>query len=331
MKAEIGDEQSSTFKNLADSFMRISDELDRVRELMKFQFSSGPEAVQRLLTTFDCCGGKMLRAGLVMLSGSCCGKITDEHINAAAILEMIHTATLLHDDVIDEGRIRRGLPTVNMVYGNESAVLLGDFLLCKVFQMCAGFEPQAVKMIATAIGRICQGELTQIFQRKNFQLSEAEYINIITEKTAVLFAACCQLGAFLSKADERQIQNFYDFGINAGIAFQIIDDLEDMIGDQEKAGKTLTRDLYKKNVTLAMIHLLKQADRQDRKFIEEKVLAGQEKCLIEMLRSQGSLEYAQEKARAFAEKAIAAISGIKNSQAKDSLITLADFAARRVV
>ena len=316
--------------DISDSFANISHQLDQVKELIKSQLSNSGQSVKKLLTTFDCCKGKMLRAGLVILSGRTCGKITESHIQVATILEMIHAATLLHDDVIDDGQMRRGLPTVNSVFGNESAVLLGDFLLSKVFQLCAGLPPKAIAMLGTATGRLCQGQLCEIAERRNFNLSEAEYIKIITEKTAVLFGVCCQLGALLSNAKETQIEALYDFGLNMGIAFQITDDLLDIAGDQVQAGKTLARDLNKENLTLGIIHLLRQSDQGRRKLIEEKVSTGREKDLIEMLRSQGSFVYAHEKAKTFACKAVISINDIEDSDARNSLVSISNFAARKV-
>ena len=135
----------------------IKDELDRVRKIINEQCTGRGEPVNRLLETFSSCSGKMIRPGLLLLAGSACGKITEEHINIAAIVEMIHNATLLHDDVIDEGQRRRGLPTINSLWGNESAVLLGDFLLSRVFRMCSNLEPRIIEIIAAATAQTCEG------------------------------------------------------------------------------------------------------------------------------------------------------------------------------
>jgi octaprenyl-diphosphate synthase len=281
----------------------------------------------RLVEHLNGCGGKMIRPGLVLLAGGAVGKITDKHIRIAVIMEMIHNATLLHDDVIDEGQRRRGQATVNSLWGNESAVLLGDFLLSKVFRMCADLEPQVAKIIASAAGRTCEGELKQIAQRENWQLTEAEYLDIITEKSAALFSSCCCLGGFLSGADKAEVRMLSDFGLNFGIAFQIADDLLDIIGDEAKTGKTLGSDVDKNKLTLALIHLLSAMNEKDRIAVIDSLCnkAG----MVEILRSSGSLEYAYSRAQEFVAKAIAALAGLRESEAKNALIETAEFIGRR--
>jgi octaprenyl-diphosphate synthase len=285
--------------------------------------------VGRLVEHLNSTGGKMIRPGLVLLAGMAVGKITDKHIRIAAIMEMIHNATLLHDDVIDEGKRRRGQATVNSLWGNESAVLLGDFLLSRVFRMCADLEPGVVKMIAAASGRTCEGELRQIAQRENWQLSETEYLDIVTEKSAALFRSCCCLGGSLAGAGEDEVKWLSNFGLNLGIAFQITDDLLDIIGDEAKAGKTLGSDVDKNKLTLAVIHLLGTIDENKRASAIDSLCnkAG----MIEMLRSSGSLEYAHGKAQEFVEKAIAQLAGLKESEAKNALIETAKLIGQRAV
>jgi len=315
------------------AFRLINDELSQIKALMNEQLLCCPDkiGVRRLVEHLDGCGGKMIRPGLVLLAGGAVGKITDKHIRIAAIMEMIHNATLLHDDVIDEGQRRRGQATVNSLWGNETAVLLGDFLLSKVFKMCADLEPEVVKIIATAAARTCEGELRQIAQRENWQLNETEYIDIITEKSAALFSSCCCLGGSLAGAGETEVRLLSDFGLNLGIAFQITDDLLDIVGDEAKMGKTLGSDVDKNKLTLALIHLLRTAGGREKSFLIKKMnTRGQSKeALIEMLRSSGSLEYAYSRAQEFVAKAIAALAGLRESDAKEALIETARFIGRR--
>jgi len=311
------------------AFRLINDELGGVKKLINKQLSRCPDeiGVRRLVEYVNNCGGKMIRPGLVLLAGEAVGRITDKHIRIAAIMEMIHNATLLHDDVIDEGQRRRGQATVNSLWGNESAVLLGDFLLSKVFRMCVDLEPQVVKIIATAAARTCEGELRQIAQRENWQLNETEYIEIITEKSAALFSSCCYLGGFLGGAGEIEVRMLSDFGLNLGIAFQITDDLLDIIGDEVKTGKTLGSDVDKNKLTLAVIHLLGVTDEKGRGAVINSLCdkAG----LVEMLRSYGSLEYAYGRAQEFVAKAIVPLDGLRESGAKKALIETAGFIGRR--
>jgi len=317
------------------AFGLIEDQLGQVKELINEQLTHSAKAEQtnRLLKYVNACSGKMIRPGLVLLSGMCCGGITDEHIRIAAIIEMMHNATLLHDDVIDEGQKRRGLPTVNNLWGNELAVLLGDFVLSQVFKMCAALEPKVTSIIAATAARTCEGEMRQIIERQNWQLSESEYIDIISEKSAVFFSNCCRLGAVLAHANDTHVKSLACFGLNAGIAFQITDDLLDIIGDESRTGKTAGSDVDKNKLTLATIHLLREVDETAKPAIIGELNAAQEgkDALAEMLRSYGSLEYAQNRAQEFVAKAVRALADFKESDAKEALIEMARFMANRVI
>jgi len=319
------------------AFRLIAEELRMVGELIKQQLTASAETgdIRGLLGHISNRSGKMIRPGLVLLAGRCCGKITDEHISVAAIVEMIHNATLLHDDVIDEGKQRRGLPTINSLWGNESAVLLGDFLLSRAFKMCAELKPKTAKHIAAAAVRICEGEMRQVGQKHRWQLSEKEYLDVITEKSAVLFSCSCHLGGQLAGAGESQVRSLADFGLNAGIAFQITDDLLDIVGDENKTGKTLGTDIDKHKLTLALIHLLKTANEREKNviissFLDRRDAQYDKNALIEMLDRYGSLEYARSRAQEYIAAAKQVLAGLKQSEAKDALIETADFMADRV-
>jgi len=318
--------------NKVPSFDLIDVELGRVARLIGEQLAcdSDTTVISRLVGTLDACRGKMLRPGLVLLAGAACGGITQEHIRVGAIIEIIHNATLLHDDVMDDGKKRRGKPTINSLWGNEAAILLGDFLLSKVFSMGAALESPVVKILAETTARICEGELKQMVGRQNWQLGEAEYIEIITDKSAGLFACCCRVGGLLSGVGEGDIRNLADFGLNTGIAFQIVDDVLDIVGDEKRAGKTLGSDLHKDKPTLAIIHLLGQLDASDREIvIQELSTPGSDKQqVVELLGRWGSLEYAQGRARWFVRQAIMAVDGLKDSAAKQALIRTARFVGR---
>jgi octaprenyl-diphosphate synthase len=279
----------------------------------------------------------MLRPGLVLLShravseGLTEKKDVEVSIRVAAIVELIHNATLLHDDVIDEGRKRRGQPTINSLYGNESAVLLGDFLLGKVFKVCAELEPEIARIVAATAIRVCEGELRQVSERRNWQLSEAEYIDIITEKSAALFSSCCRLGGLTGGADVKQQQSLADFGLSLGIAFQIGDDLLDIIGDEEKTGKTVGSDFDKSKLTLPVIHLLRAADKKQSDMIKERLNASRkgEGAFTEVLKRFGSLKYAQDRVRDFVAEAVQALSGLRDGDAKDALIETSRYVEQR--
>jgi len=334
---------TNIFNNLARSgipaFKLINDELVQVKELLDDELADCSEPVCRLVEHLNMQRGKMIRPGLVLLSYHAIGDVSrekktqQEAIHIAAIAEMMHNATLLHDDVIDEGKKRRGLPTVNSLWGNESAVLLGDLLLSRVFNMCTNLEPRFHKILAAAAARTCKGELRQIIQRQNWQLSEPEYIDIITEKSAAFFSSCCRLGALLAGAGETEVELLADFGLNIGIAFQITDDLLDIVGDERKTGKASGNDAERNNLTLAVIHLLSTVDEGEKDMVKGKLTTPREgkEDLAEMLRCYGSLEYARSRAHEFVEKAIRVLAGLKESNAKDALIETARFITHRAV
>jgi octaprenyl-diphosphate synthase len=333
MQLPYTDASDNSLRITIPSFRLIENNLHRVRELVDQNLTASTMAdeIKPLFKYLCSRTGKMLRPGLLLLSGGACRNITDEHIHVAAIVEMIHHATLLHDDVIDDGQLRRGLPSANRLWGNESAVLLGDFILGRVFKMCANLQPAIAETIATIALRVCEGELRQIIQRQNWHLSEEEYIEIITEKSAAFFSGCCRLGALLAQAEESYVQMLARFGLNAGIAFQIIDDLLDITGKENKTGKTVGSDASRSKLTLAVIHLLKTVDDTERRRLYN-MLDTPEKCqdiLTKMLISHGSLEYTRSRARHFVNKAVESLQNLAQSEAKTALIETAGFMAAR--
>ena len=323
-------------QTVVPGFRLIEDQLEQVKNLINQQLTISAKTadINRLLEHLKNHRGKMIRPGLVLLAGRSVGKVTDKHIHVAAIVQMIHNASLLHDDVIDEGQKRRGLPTINNLWGNESAVLLGDLLLSQVFKMCISLGPKITKIIAATAARTCEGELRQVIERQNWQLSEAEYIDIITAKSATFFSSCCRLGALLAQAAEFEVESLTHFGLNAGIAFQITDDLLDLIGHESQIGKTTGSDVEKNKPTLALIHLLTVVEQKEKNKIYSKLnqsVNTNRNALLKMLRTYGSLEHANNRAQGFVDKALQSLSGLKQSRAKDALIETAKFMANRAI
>jgi len=315
------------------AFESIDAPLRQVRDLIGRSLVMRPvaEELTPLLDHLSLRSGKMLRPGLVLLAGRCFGPLTDGHIRSAAIMEMIHHATLLHDDVIDDGHKRRGVPTVNSLWGNESAVLLGDFVLSQVFTMTADLEPAAAKIIAETAVRVCQGELRQVVKKRHWRLGETEYIDIITEKSATFFGGCCRLGALLAHADEGQTESLAQFGLNAGIAFQIMDDLLDIAGDENRTGKTAQSDFAQDKPTLALIHLLRTVDAPGRAELLAMLdsPADPRRALIDRFARHGSLQYAREQADRYVVRAIERLAMLPNSDARQRLVETARFMANR--
>ncbi len=277
----------------------------------------------------------MIRPGLLLFSGLACGKITENHIHSAAIIEMIHNATLLHDDVVDQGTARRGLATLNHIRGNESAVLLGDFLLSKVFRMCVKLDAKAAETIALSVLKTCEGELRQTAQKGNCWLSEAQYLEIITEKTSALFSGACSLGAMLSGGSSSEVKMLADYGHNTGIVFQITDDLLDLTGIEARTGKPAGNDLERGKLTLPLIHFFNSAGEKEKavmlKLIDLRQTGPKETSVspAKMLKDHGSIEYARRRAEEFVKQAIVSLDGTKNSEGKTALIETARFIAGR--
>jgi len=290
------------------------------------------EGIEKLIAHIHSQSGKMLRPGLVLLSGLCCGKVSSEHIKAAAIFEIIHEATLLHDDVIDEADKRRGQRSLNRLYGNESAVLLGDFLLSKVFSMSARLHSDVAGAIAATAGITCQGELNQNLQKRNWNLTQEQYIEIIADKTAEIFRSCCHIGARLSLAETETAQKLGEYGLNLGIAFQIADDVLDIVGDEEEAGKTLGTDFAETKPTLPLIHLLGSVDGERRKEIISLITQAGLKAESEVaaiLANNGSVEYSRDCVRQYVSRAIESLEPLPDSEAKSALIDTAGYVAAR--
>jgi octaprenyl-diphosphate synthase len=314
-------------------FSVIESELAQVRALIGQDLSDCSDPVRGLVAYVNAGKGKMIRPGLALLSGLACGEITEKHIRSAAIFEIIHNATLLHDDVVDEGKSRRGVPTVNSIHGNESAVLLGDFLLGRVIRMSVGLGDRVSEIIAVASMRTCEGELRQISQRGNWSLSEPEYIEIIAGKTAALFEGACATGAVLAGADELKIQTLTSYGCNVGVAFQITDDLLDLVGEQDKTGKPAGNDLDRDKLTLPLIHLLKTAGEAEKQKVKQ-ILSQQNGDsgrmeLVARLNTCGSIEYAKKRAEEFVGQAITAIAGVGDDKSNKSLVETARFITSR--
>ena len=314
-------------------FSIIEEELTRVKALIEGDLSDCSELVSGMAACVNAGQGKMIRPGLVLLCGLACGGVTENHIKAAAIFEMIHNVSLLHDDVVDEGKSRRGVPTMNSVHGNESAVLLGDFLLGRVMQMCAGMEKRVSEIIALSAMRTCEGELRQISQRGNWSLSEPGYIEIIAGKTAALFEGACAAGAVLAGAGESTVQALAAYGRNTGIAFQITDDLLDLVGEQDKTGKPVGSDLEHSKLTLSLIHFLKTAGEADKQKVKQILLYktgdAERMELLEKLNSRKSIEYSRKRAEEFVGQAITAIAGVGDNRGSKLLVDTARFIVGR--
>ncbi|MBN1805042.1 MAG: polyprenyl synthetase family protein [Sedimentisphaerales bacterium] len=320
------------------SFGLIEHHLSRVKKLIDEQMTgpAGTGDIKKLLGHAHCRSSRMIRPVLVLLAGRYCGNITEEHIRVAAIVEIIHNAALLHSYVIDSRRQRHGRSFVNNLCNNETSVLLGDFLLGRVFQMCARTKPQVNEIISSAAVRVCEGQLRQIAQRRNWLLSEPEYIGIVIEKNAVLFSTACRLGALLAQGTDDEIKFLAEYGLNAGISCQIVDDLLDIVNSQNHTTKTKDDNIDNHGLNLAFIHLLKVVDRNKKQMVidlySRRNGARKDKdVLLEMLRDYGSLEYVKYRAQEFVTESIGALKTLRECETKDALVKTIRFIVSKTI
>ncbi len=278
-------------------------------------------------------GGKRLRPLLVLLTARACGYTDNHHVPLAAIIEFLHTATLLHDDVVDESDLRRGNETANTLWGNAPSVLVGDFLYSRAFQMMVGLESfQLLHILANATNVIAEGEVMQLMNIHDASVSEAQYMEVIRCKTAMLFQASCETAAILSKVDNNSVQALADYGNYLGIAFQLVDDLLDYDGDTEAMGKNLGDDLAEGKPTLPLIYILKNGTQAEQQLIRDTIeQGGLDKIddIVGIVRQSGALKYTAEKARFFSERAIRCLDHLPDSIYRTAMKDLAKFAVAR--
>lgn len=301
----------------------ISIELEEVREVFDRELQSDLPIVADMLEEVSKFRGKMLRPVLVLLCGKAYGQVNDSHRIIAAVMEMVHMATLVHDDVLDEAESRRRGQTINSLHGNEAAVILGDLLFSHAFHLCSSLDQQlASRVVAATSINVCEGELMQLYYRGFHELTEDRYIEIISRKTASLIASCCYLGGHASDADEETCRSLEFFGWNLGVAFQIMDDITDLTGTESVAGKTLGTDLLKEKMTLPVIHYLDQCSEPDRQWAIA-ILKDQKENdyldLIEKLVSSGSIDYARATALQYVKKSQKDLPTLPDSQTTDVL------------
>jgi octaprenyl-diphosphate synthase len=273
--------------------------------------------------------GKRLRPALLLLSAKATGAVNENHIKLAAVVEMIHAATLVHDDILDEATVRRHRETVNTRFGNEASVLLGDYLFTHAFYLASTTgSTMACRTIGRATNITCEGELRQVHAAGRFDLSQDEYLAIIESKTAELCACSCELGAHFAGADDQVVSAAAAYGRHLGIAFQITDDVLDLIGHEETVGKSLGTDLEQRKSTLPIIRLLAEAPLADRKAIHQILTRGDNHRAADLspwLASTGALDYARRVAADHVRQAIDALCVLPCNPVRDVLVRMAEF------
>ncbi|MCL7713390.1 polyprenyl synthetase family protein [Stenotrophomonas mori] len=304
-----------------------------VDALIRRRLSSDVVLINQIADHIISAGGKRLRPMLVMLAGHAAGGAGPEHHQLAAIIEFIHTSTLLHDDVVDESDLRRGRSTANALWGNAPSVLVGDFLYSRSFQLMVELDRMPVmRILADTTNHIAEGEVLQLLHVHNPDTDEAAYLRVIERKTAVLFAAGTRLGALASGAGEAVQQQLYDYGMALGYAFQIADDVLDYSANAEELGKNLGDDLAEGKATLPLIHAMAHADDATRQRLRGIVQDGDAGAMPEVLaaiHATGGLEYSRQRAVAYADAAGRALDGLPESEAVAALRGLARYAVQR--
>jgi len=311
----------------------IADEMQAVDEVLRRRLHSDVVLIREISEHIINGGGKRLRPALVLLAAGACGYSGSAHYQLAAVIELIHTATLLHDDVIDDSALRRGRATANSLFGNPASVLVGDFLYSRAFQMMTELRNlRVMDVLSNATNTIAEGEVLQLLNCHDPGVTERDYLNVIRYKTARLFEAAGQLGAIISQATQEIEDGLARYGNHVGIAFQLIDDVLDYSGDHERTGKNLGDDLAEGKPTLPLIYALTRGTPHQTEVIRHAIEEGGLRdfdTVLTAIRESGALEYTRRQAVLESQHALAALAPIPHSSFKDSLLQLAAFAVSR--
>ena len=311
-----------------------------VVERIAGQLTSPIPEVEELCRHVERYRGKMLRPVLALLCSDAIGRertdvVTREVATVAAVVEMIHLATLVHDDVLDDADTRRGAPTIAKMRSSEVAVILGDFLLSQAYHLCSSLDDQRTALrVGEVTSAVCEGEMLQLVRRGQADLDEETYYTIVERKTAALIAVACELGAKHAGADDETARRMYDFGRDLGVAFQIQDDLLDLVGDEHVVGKTLGKDIEMGKVTLPVLHHLAHCEAGERADLTTLIRAqvplnGERRTIVGRLHATGSVAYAQKAAADLVERAKSRLMALPDTDARDQLLLMADQVVRR--
>jgi len=311
----------------------VTEDLQRVDQTIVQRLASDIVLVNQVSQYIIGAGGKRLRPLSVVLAARACGHQGQKHVPAAAIIEFIHTATLLHDDVVDASELRRGRDTANAVWGNEASVLVGDFLYSRAFQMMVSVQNMRVmEILAQATNTIAEGEVKQLLNIHNTETTEEVYLDVIRSKTAKLFESAAQLGAVLAGRPAEEEQALAAYGMYLGTAFQLIDDALDYSSTAEELGKNIGDDLAEGKPTLPLLYTMHNGNEEQRALIRSVIEEGGKDRINEVIaaiESTGAIAYTSRSAQIEADKAIAQLAILPDSPYKEALVTLARFAVSR--
>jgi octaprenyl-diphosphate synthase len=324
--------QSLTAKEIFDL---VREDLERVEREISLESVASVETVTTITQYLQSGGGKRLRPILVLLCGKLVGQTTDASIRMAAVVEMIHTATLVHDDVIDVAKSRRGRPSPNVIWGNHTSVLAGDWLYMQAFQVA--LRERNFHVLDLLIGltqMMVEGELLQLERIGRAAVSEADYMELVHRKTASLFSACARLGAICGGADDSTENRLGDFAWNLGMAFQLVDDVLDFTSSEKMLGKPVGNDLREGKVTLPLIYAMEVATPEERKLIDTVLTDGNYESvpflkILQMIRKYRGIERAMERAQSFTDKARAQLLEFQSSKYQRALLAVTDLVTER--
>ncbi len=311
----------------------IASDMEAVDREIRAKLQSEVPLVKQVGEYIISAGGKRIRPTLAVLFANAHGYRGSAHHTLAAIIEFIHTATLLHDDVVDESAMRRGRQTANALFGNAASVLVGDFLYTRSFQMMVSLQDMRImEILADATNVIAEGEVLQLLNMHDPNVSEERYLQVIRSKTAKLFEAATSLGALVAGASAADIDAAAEYGRSLGTAFQLIDDVLDYSGNEADIGKNVGDDLREGKPTLPLIYLMQHGSERQRELVRECIENGHTDKfddILEAITTSGALQYSRDKAEQASAKAINAIEGLPNSEFKDALTQLAHFSVDR--
>ena len=320
--------------NLNDIIQPIERELDTFNDHFREAMKSKVAFVDMIARYIVKQKGKKIRPTLVLLTAKACGEINDSTYRGASLVEILHTATLIHDDVVDDADTRRGFASINAVWKNKIAVLMGDYMLAKGLLLSLDNNDfQFLKITSDAVRRMSEAEILQIAKSRDLDLDEATYFKIISDKTASLLSTCTQIGAASVSKDQELLRHMKEFGENLGMVFQIRDDLLDYIGRKSITGKPAGLDMKEKKLTLPLIYSFTQASRSQSKQILRIIKNGASKKelqnVVEFAHEFGGIEYTTQKAQHYSSLALAALEPLPFSAAKESLTKFVDFVMER--
>jgi octaprenyl-diphosphate synthase len=313
----------------------IETELQNVELQFRKNLQSDVHLIRKVGEYLLSSGGKRIRPALLILAAKLCGYQGDRHVALASVIEFIHTATLLHDDVVDNASLRRGIASANTLWGNEASVLVGDYLFSKSFSIIVEDGDLGIlRAISGATTKIAEGEVLQLACMSDLAITEEKYIDVVKSKTAVLLATACQVGAILGDACRERETDLRDFGMDVGIAFQLIDDTLDYVSSEEKFGKSIGHDLEEGKVTLPLIHTLKQCTSSEKKLIEDVIMSDILKddgfqAVVSLVSAYGGIEYTIQAAREYVERGKSRLESFPELPDRQALLSLADYVVTR--